>query len=459
MTGSSPTGASATPRSAELPPLRRVAVAASGGLDSTALLHCTVRAARAWGVQVFALHVNHGLHPDADSWRRRLGAQVARWARAGGPVAFRWQALAGAPAPGESVEAWARAGRYAALTAMATELRCGLVLLAQHRHDQAETVLLQALRGAGAAGGSAMPAVVERSGLTWARPWLDQPREAIERYAARHRLGFVEDPGNVDRRFARNRLRHDVWPVLQAAFPDAEAALAASARRSAEAQQCLLELHALDSQACVREEVLDVAAWLQLSLARRGHLLRRFLADTRVAAVPETLVQRLLREVPGRRTGRWPLGRATVQLHGGRLAVVPAQLRGEADFPRGSLTLDLSRPGRHRLPGWGGALRVARHAQAGLPPALLTQVFCAPRQGGERFCAGPDRPPRALKKQFQDAGVPAWRRDGPLLFVEGQLLFVPGLGLDARWYARLQPGGLVLSWQPENEPQGDRALG
>ena len=153
-----------------------VAVAASGGRDSTALLHATARAARDLGLEVHALHVHHGLVADADAWLERLEAQCRRWRAAGLPVHFHSTRLDGRPARGESVEAWARRERYQALAAMARHAGCALVLLAHHRRDQAETFLLQALRGAGPAGLAAMPRRAERAGLTWARPWLAQPR-------------------------------------------------------------------------------------------------------------------------------------------------------------------------------------------------------------------------------------------------------------------------------------------
>ena len=427
-----------------------MAVAASGGLDSTALLHCTVRAAALLGIRVHALHVVHGLQPDAMAWRLQLEARVRRWARSGWPVDFHWRALDGQPGRGQSVEAWARAGRYAALAAMARELGCGLVLLAHHRRDQAETVLLQALRGAGAAGGAAMPRRVARQGVEWARPWLDQPRQALERYVQRHGLGFVQDPGNVDRRFDRNRIRHDVWPALEAAFAHAEAALAASARRSAEAEACLRELHEIDASACVRDGRLSLSAWMALSGARRAHLLRRFLSDSAPVPVPDSLVLRLVEELPGRSAGRWPLGTGWVCLYRGELSLATAPT--QPGTPARGPLLDLSAAGWHAVPVWGGGFRVAHAACGGLPAGILARVECRARGGGERFSRGPGQAPRPLKKEFQHAGVPAWQRAGPLLYVEDRLLWVPGLGVDGAWHGRLGAEGLSLHWEPREAP-------
>jgi tRNA(Ile)-lysidine synthase len=207
-----------------------VAVACSGGRDSLALLHATAVAARGEGLDAVALHIHHGLLPEADAWFDHVESMCRRWASEGLPVRFIGRRLTARPRRGESVEAWAREARYAALTDMAREAGAGLVLLGHHRKDQAETFLLQALRGAGVAGLSAMPACIERDGLVWQRPWLDVPRAHIEQYVQQCGLESVEDPSNTDPRFARNRLREAVWPALAAAFPDADVALAGARR-------------------------------------------------------------------------------------------------------------------------------------------------------------------------------------------------------------------------------------
>lgn len=283
------------------PPRADIAVAASGGRDSTALLHATVAAARRLGVQVHALHVHHGLHPDADAWARHVQAQCRRWG-----AVFHLTRLQGAPAPAQSIEAWARSGRYQALAAMARAAGCPAVLLAHHRRDQAETVLLQLMRGGGARGLAAMPAAVRRDDIVWLRPWRDQPRRAIEGYLRRHRLRWIDDPANADPRLARSRLQQQAWTALEAAFEQAEAALAAAAVRAAEEAAALRELAQLDAAACTDASGLRVAAWSALSPARRALLLRHLIEAWSGRGVPGTLVRRLLQELPRARAGRWP---------------------------------------------------------------------------------------------------------------------------------------------------------
>lgn len=304
--------ASATPPPAEL------GVAASGGRDSTALLHATVRAARSLGLRVHALHVHHGLHPQADVWVRHVRSQAQRWG-----AVFHVARLSTAPAPSESVEAWARRERYAALTTMAQAAGCGVVLLAHHRRDQAETVLLQLLRGGGARGLAGMPAMAQRENIQWWRPWRDQPREAIEAYLRRYRLRWVDDPGNDDERYARNRLQHGVWSALTTAFPQAEAALAQAAARAAEEATALREFVALDAATCSEGSALRLAAWLDLSSARRALLLRWQVEAWSGRGVPGTLVRRLLAELPRSASGRWPAPGGWLELRRGALRYLP----------------------------------------------------------------------------------------------------------------------------------------
>ena len=301
-----------------------MAVAFSGGRDSLALLHATCRAAQALGLQVAALHIHHGLLPEADAWLRGTQRLCARWRRRGWPVRLHWARLNGQPAPGDSLEAWARAGRHAALAQLAAEAGASVLLLAHHRRDQAETFILQALRGGAPAGLSAMPRQISRAGLVWARPWLDEPRSAIDAYVQRHRLQPVDDPSNADDRLARSRLRLQLWPALEAAFPHAETSLAAAAVRAQQARAALDELAALDLAPLVDADgALAVAGWRSLSAARQANALRAWWAAQARHSAPLALVTRLLAEVRLQGKARWPAGGGwQCTLAQGRLRVV-----------------------------------------------------------------------------------------------------------------------------------------
>jgi tRNA(Ile)-lysidine synthase len=425
-----------------------VAVAYSAGRDSTALLHAVARAGQAQGFDVIALHVHHGLMPQADAWLALAQSQCQRWHKSGLPVRLVSTRLTGKPARGDSVEAWARRERRSALARMAHEAGASAVLLAHHRRDQSETVLLQALRGAGAAGLAAMPRAVERDGIWWLRPWLDQPREAIEAYVRQHRLRHVDDASNADARFARSRLRVRLWPALLEAFADAEGALVAVARRAHEAQAILAAVAAADLEALVDGERLNVAAWRRFDDARRANALRAWLHQRLGRGAPESLVERLIGELPHATTARWPVdGARQLALYRARLGLVdqPAQRHADDD----GQIIDLSRPGVHALPRWGGAFEVRRAASGGVSPGVLRACTLRVRRGGEQFQAQPRSTPRSLKKQYQAAGVAAWKRDGPLVYVDGRLLFVPGLGIDARWLGAERRRGVTLLWHAD----------
>lgn len=488
-----------------------VAVACSGGRDSTALLHATAAVAHALGLQVVALHVHHGLNPSADDWLRHLQAQVGEWASRGWPVRLCWTRLEGAPTTGESIEAWARDGRHRALQRMAREAQADLLLLAHHRRDQAETFVLQALRGAGLAGLSAMPVQQWRDGICWARPWLQHPAEAVQHYVQQHGLTHIEDDSNTSLRFARNRLRHELWPSLTAAAPGAEQALAQSAAWAQEALALQREIAEQDLAVWARRRAADqtdefpcadatdragdadevnqlnqlnqvsqvsqvnpvnpadrpmlrTAAWQSLSQPRLSNLLRAWLRQVSGHSAPASLVERLLREVSGAEVGRWPFGEHEVHLYRGLLSVARAPRRpdagaaGRAAAPLASppdvLVMDLSRPGRHPVPAWRGEMEVfevfptADGPAQGVSASRLIKVELRPREGNAQFQAHAKGIPRSLKKCWQTAGIPAPQREGPHLYIDQTLVFVPGLGLDAR-AAERSPGPLLsLRWHP-----------
>lgn len=425
----------------------RIAVAWSGGRDSTALLHATLVAAASLGVEVLALHVHHGLSPNADTWVAHCEQQCRRWARRGLVLRLFVTRLEGGPPRGESIEAWARRERYRALRRMALEQGAGTVLLAHHRLDQAETVLIQALRGGGVAGLAGMPRETEREGLRWLRPWLAHGIDEIAAYVRRHRLRHIEDESNADARFARNRLRLQVWQAIEQAFPSAQSTLADAAAWAQEASACLDELARDDLASAASAKGLSVAAWRELSTARRSNALRHWLRGQLGQPAPASLVTRLMDELGRAKQGRWPVERGQLRVYRGHLSWISEAIT-EALHQGPETNLSLRRAGRHPLPGWGGRLVVSRVRDGGVPLAWLGHLELRARTGGEQFQAGIGRPPRSLKKQYQAQGVPAWERGGPLVYSGGQLVFVPGLGLDARVIGLPGQPLVKLRWEP-----------
>lgn len=465
MNGSSPTDDSPTPASAEAArgAAPAVAVAVSGGADSMALLWVTWQRAAALGLKTLAFHVHHGLQPSADAWPDAIEEECRRWSRAfpsRPAIQLEVARLEGRPVRGQSVEEWAREGRYAALVELAGRHRVGLVLLAHHRRDQAETVLLQALRGAGPQGLAGMPRLQWRNGVCLARPWLAQPRESVAGLVQSAGLNVVHDPSNDDPRWARNRLRLEVWPVLSAAFEQAEAALATAAQRCAQSLELIDEAAQGDAQRCVqrtgdkgRSLVVDVSAWQGLSPARRSHVLRAWLRELGMRA-PSALVDRVSQHAfTAQGARRWPLDTAhEVRWYRGELSVAARREAAGATPQENNpapQVLRLNRAGRKQLPAWSGTLVLRRAAagEPGLDMALPLQLMVRDRQGGDRFQKAPKSTARALKKQFQAGGVAAWDRTGPVVTtLDGAVVMVSGLGMDAR--VAVAGGRWVLQWEP-----------
>jgi tRNA(Ile)-lysidine synthase len=285
------------------------------------------------------------------------------------------------------------------------------------------------------------------AGCATLRPWLQVSPAAIAAYARRHRLRHVEDDSNADRRFARNRLRLEVWPALSAAFGQAEAALAAAATWAREARQCADELASIDLARVADERGLDIAAWSRLSPVRRSNALRAWLKAQAGVPAAAAAVQRLLLELPGRSPARWQVGDFVLRRYRGCLRCHRAETPpGPTASSARIATLSLTRAGTFAAPGWGGRLRVRRVDQGGVPMSSLTALRLAERAGGEQFQPAFDRPARSLKKQFQANAVPAWERAGPLIYCGEQLLYVPGLGTDVRALAAPDVRQATLEW-------------
>ncbi len=420
-----------------------VAVACSGGRDSVALLHAALRGSTSVGASIVALHVHHGLMADADRWAAELEALCERW-----NVAFVCERLRGVPERGDSIEAWARRERYGALARLARGAGASVVLLGNHLHDQAETVLLQSMRGAGPAGLAAMPRVVERDGLTWARPWLARTGAEIDAYMAPLGVDVALDPSNADPRFARSRLRATVMPALRLAFPEADVALAALARRAAEARAVLDEVSTEDLQRLGAGDALPLAAWRALSVARRTNALRAWLADVLDAPVPQTLIDRLSRETVDDAPRRWPVdGGRVLRSWRGELTVV-ASARASVTPAGVGGALSFLRCDRYAIDGWCGTLELFATEQRGVAPHRLAQIEPRVRAGGEQFQLQPGGMARSLKKQYQALGIATEARDGPLLFdAAGALLFAPGLGVDARAWAPVGAPQWGIRWR------------
>lgn len=248
-----------------------LAVAYSGGADSTALL---LACAEKWPGQVSAIHIHHGLQAAADAFEQHCRAFCARL---GVPLQVR--RVDAHPAPGQSPEEAARRARYEAFRDIALSDTAPHAIkniaVAQQADDQAETLLLALSRGAGLPGLSAMPAQWTRDGIRYYRPLLDVPGAELRRWLRERGETWIEDPTNADQQFTRNRIRARLLPALDEAFPQFRDTFARSAAHAAEAQRLLNEV-AVDDLAQLGQP-LQIALLQRLSRARQANVLRHWL--------------------------------------------------------------------------------------------------------------------------------------------------------------------------------------
>lgn len=414
-------------------------IALSGGLDSTVLLHLLVSLAQREVLPpLSAIHIHHGLQAAADAWPahcRQLCAGLSV------PLQVEYVQVA----PGASLERAARDARYAAFAA---RLGVGEVLLvAQHRDDQAETLLFRLLRGAGVQGLAAMPVSRELGAGRLVRPLLSCSRAELQAYAVEQKLSWVDDPSNTDERFSRNYLRRQVLPPLLARWPQALASLSRTAAHLSEAGQLLDELAQQDVAAA---EVSDEFAWLplprlalptlrSLSEPRQRNALRYWLRP--LTAMPDSehwAGWQALRDAAVDAAPVWRLAAGELRRSDERLWWLVG------DWLRAPEQLDRALQGSQCavLPG-NGRVRIE-----GRLPAGNWQLGY--RRAGEQILL-PGRGHRDLKRLFNELRVPVFVRERlPLIRLDGQVVAVANLpGLDGAL-----DGSWQLHWQPPTSDQG-----
>lgn len=436
-----PAGERLAPLLAAHPDHDRLLLACSGGLDSQVLLHRLANDPELTaGRELRAVHVHHGLHARADDW-----AMFCERCCATLGVVLQVRHVDARPQSGESPEAAARRARYAALRAD-MDSRTAL-LTAHHRADQAETVLLALLRGAGPRGLAAMPAARIFPPGVLLRPLLDCGRASLRDYAERHNLDWIDDPANVDPAFDRNYLRGDVLPLLRARWPAVERCLARSARHCAEASALLEQLAAQDrGRVGNADDTLSVERLRGLDPARQRNLLRYWLHRRGLPTPDERQLQAVLDELLTAGRDRqpcvhWPGGE--LRRYRDRLyAMVPIPAPPTADA-----VLDWDGRAPLVLPD-GGCLVLRSTPTRELPEPLCGPFTVRFRRGGERFHPAGRFHGQTLKKLLQDTGIPPWWRERlPLLYRAERLIAVPGLGVAVDLAAIAARVGWCLEWQ------------
>jgi tRNA(Ile)-lysidine synthase len=309
---------------------------------------------------------------------------------------------------GKGLEAAARSARYAVFA----EIEAAAIVLGHNLDDQAETVLLNLLRGAGPRGASGMRAQSRFRGKTILRPLLHVPRAAIAAYARVHGLEWVEDESNADEALTRNFLRHRIGPLLARKFPQWKQSLARAARHFSRKQ------------------------------AAAEGLLRQFLQTKGLGAPSEAKLAEMLKQLTSRGA------RTLIEHDGARLRLYRGKLlRDSAQAQGGFEPIQWKGESRLALPALGGELRFRRVRGKGISVSA-GRMTVRLRAGGERLQPDARRPRRTLKNLFQEAGVPPWERGRVPMLVRGEdVVWVAGLGIDARYQAAKNAPGVLPEWR------------
>ena len=420
-------------------------VAFSGGLDSTVLLHAMSRlklqSQSKW--ELSAVHVHHGLNNDADDW-----AQFCMQFSVELNVPFEQLNVDANAAPGVSPEDAARQVRYQAISQLIDTH--DVLVTAHHQDDQAETLLLQLMRGCGVPGLAAMPVMGEFSDRHLLRPLLDLSRQQLQQYAQDNQLDWVEDSSNQDQRFDRNFMRHQILPELSERWPATPANIARTAQHMADADELLDQLAQQDIRTLQNQAdgSLLVSGVRALDQNRQRNLLRYWLSSCGLSVPSHRQLQHILTDVLASANDATPCvhwAGVEVRRYRDRLYAMPAL--GTCDA---KTQLDWDMQDALQIPG-SGSLQLHDIKGPGLSTSLrdnkLLQVRF--RQGGEQVRPALRGHQHELKKLFQEAGIPPWVRERtPILYLDEQIIAVAGLCICEPFQAAEGSSAMSLDWQP-----------
>ncbi|NOS96424.1 MAG: tRNA lysidine(34) synthetase TilS [Methylotenera sp.] len=421
-----------------LSPQPKLLLALSGGLDSCVLLQLLAEVKHIFHFELQAMHVHHGLSPHADIWTS-LCEKTCESLHVPLQVVY----VNVDPSSKQGIEAAARELRYQALfNYKFGEVLPDYVVTAHHQDDQAETLLLQLLRGAGVKGLSSMAALDETRRLL--RPLLDVSRHALNEYAVQHQIEWCEDESNDNTQYERNFVRHNVMPVLETHFPSAKSVIARSASHLAEANGLLDTLATLDARELLLNNSLCLQGLSQLDIPRAKNVLRWWFAQNQLAMPNAEHLTETLQQLLNARAD----ADLSIQLQ--HLTLKRYQKRAYLYVDKIAEPFDLAWNGEPTLtlPD-GGQLHFKQVSGTGLALKFaMTKLRITNRDGGERFKPNSLRPTRTLKHLLQEANIPPWQRAHlPLIYWQDTLAYVPGIGVASGLQAGFNEIGLEIIWQ------------
>ncbi len=422
-----------------LSPQPRLLLALSGGLDSSVLLHLLTEVKHIYPFELHALHVHHGLSANADAWAALCVKTCTSL-----NVPLHVVHVNVDKSSKQGIEAAARQLRYQALfNHKFGDVLADYVVTAHHQDDQAETLLLQLLRGAGVKGLSSMAALDKTRRLL--RPLLDVSRQTLHDYAVQHQIEWCEDESNDNTQYERNFVRHDVMPVLEAHFPSAKSVIARTASHLAEANDLLDTLAALDAENLLLDNSLCLQGLSLLESARAKNTLRWWFSKNQLAMPTADHLTEILQQLLNAK----PDANLSIKLQ--QLTLKRYQHRAYLCVEQAAEPFDLVWNGESTLvlPD-GGQLQFKQVSGAGLALKLgITKLRITNRDGGERFKPNPLRPTRTLKHLLQEANIPPWQRPHlPLIYWHDTLACVPGIGVAHELLAKGDELGVDIVWQP-----------
>lgn len=424
----------------------------SGGVDSVVLLRILTVLSAQLGFTLSVLHVNHGISPNANKWEKFCLHLCSTYG-----IPIKIAKLKVSRLSGTSLEAVARDARYQIFK----KLEADYVILAQHLDDQAETLLLQLLRGAGVKGLGAMPVIRNQipeagnqtldPGPQILRPLLNVARGEIEDYAQKNKLCWIIDESNNDMSFDRNFLRHKIFPLLEKRFPSYRITFLRTSRHMAEAGCLLDELAEFDRKECIFSNKLQIEGLRKLSFPRARNLLRYSLAQQGVILPSAVKLEDILRQLLSSRLDsklQITFGGTEIRCFRGSIHVRRASVS-----PNKKWKLVWQGEKQLTIAELGGSVSFMRKKGRGINLQKLKEgaVILHLRLGGEHIRPDCNRPRRSLKKLLQEASFPLWERETlPLLFSGEHLVWAPGIGVDCGFQAGVRDLGLIVSWHPDH---------
>ncbi|MDP3210742.1 tRNA lysidine(34) synthetase TilS [Methylotenera sp.] len=418
-------------------PASKLLLALSGGLDSSVLLHLLVSLKPILRFELHALHVHHGLSPNADAWAALCMEQCQSL-----DVPIRVVQVNVDQSSKLGIEAEARQMRYQALFDERLSIQADFVVTAHHQDDQAETFILQLMRGAGVKGLSSMAEVDRIRSLI--RPLLRVSRQALYDYAIQNELQWCDDESNDNTQYERNFVRHDVMPILQARYPSVKSVLSRTASHLAEANALLNTLAEIDAQTLVENDSVCLQGLSQLSNSRAKNLLRWWFAQHYLSMPTSDHLAEMLQQLLNAK----PDAELSIKIQ--HYTLRRYQQRAYLSIEQINEPFDLVWNGENELMVPNGGKLIFRQVEgAGLALKFgMTRLRITNRSGGERFKPDVLRPTRTLKHLLQAANIPPWQRDHlPLIYWQDTLACVPGVGVAHELRASKNELGLDITWQ------------